>query len=74
LSEAYATLAYWGVVEPEAALESSKIAGEKAVSLDNELSEAHAAYGWCAFLFEWDWPAAEREFKLAVDLDRNSLR
>lgn len=76
LAEAYATLGYWGVVLPEAAFESSRIAAERAVDLDDALSEAHTAYGWVTFIFEWDWPVAEREFTRAIELnpgDANAL-
>ena len=42
----------------------------KALELDSELAEAHAALGWVKH-FNWDWAAAEREFKLAIELNPN---
>jgi tetratricopeptide (TPR) repeat protein len=44
---------------------------EKALELDDSLSEAHSTLGFTVFQHYWDWPAAEREFKRAVELNPN---
>ena len=43
-------------------------AAAKALSLDDQLSEAHAAVGSYAAL-DWDWTATQREFRRAVQLN-----
>ena len=45
----------------------------RALSIDNELSEAHAAYGY-QLILDRDWPAAEREFAWAIELDPRNVR
>jgi TolB-like protein len=40
-------------------------AAQKALELDDQLAESHAAAGSYAAL-DWDWPRAEREFTLAI--------
>lgn len=40
----------------------------KALELDHTLGEAHASLGFFKFLYEWDWAAAEEEFKQAISL------
>jgi TolB-like protein/Tfp pilus assembly protein PilF len=41
----------------------------KALAVDNSLADAHAALGWAKFIYDWDWPVAEREFKRAIELN-----
>ena len=41
----------------------------KALELDNELPEAHAALAEFKFFMEWDWDGAEKEFKRALELN-----
>lgn len=49
----------------------SKRANRKALELDPALAGAHASLGLIAMNYDWDWPAAEREFRRAIDLDPN---
>jgi TolB-like protein/DNA-binding winged helix-turn-helix (wHTH) protein/Tfp pilus assembly protein PilF len=47
-------------------------AAAKAVSLDDNLAEAHAAQALVDLRFRWDWQRAEREIKRAIELNPNS--
>jgi TolB-like protein/DNA-binding winged helix-turn-helix (wHTH) protein/Flp pilus assembly protein TadD len=49
----------------------AKAAAARALELDGELAEAHAALGAEKADFEYDWPGAEREFKRAIELNPN---
>jgi TolB-like protein/Flp pilus assembly protein TadD len=75
-------LAYLGVAEvynnasdwylaPTVAMPKAKAAVLKAIELDNTLAEAHHQLGIFTFWYDWDWAAAEREMKRAVELDPN---
>jgi serine/threonine protein kinase/Tfp pilus assembly protein PilF len=44
----------------------------RALELDPDLAEAHGASGLVHFYFEWDWAAAEAEFRRALDLNPGS--
>lgn len=44
----------------------------KALALDPNLSEAHSALCENKYLYEWDFPGAEQECRLAIQLDPNS--
>ena len=46
----------------------------KALEMDSTLAEAHAALGDVKRLYHWDWPGAEEELKLAMELDPSSYR
>jgi TolB-like protein/Tfp pilus assembly protein PilF/tRNA A-37 threonylcarbamoyl transferase component Bud32 len=54
------------------ALADAKAAAVKAIELDPSLAEAHVALGHINFLLDWQWPAAEREFRQGIALDANS--
>jgi TolB-like protein len=45
----------------------------RALAIDNELSEAHAAYGYQLAL-DRDWAASERELTRAIELDPRNMR
>jgi len=41
----------------------------KALELDESLAEAHTSLGWVTFVYDWDWPAAGRHFRRAIELN-----
>ena len=47
----------------------AKAACLKALELDDTLGEAHFQLGRIAFWYEWDWPAAEKHWRRANELD-----
>jgi tetratricopeptide (TPR) repeat protein len=58
----------YGVLPPTEAYLKAKAAATKALTLDNTLGEAHTSLAFVLDLFDWDWAAAEREYRQAVDL------
>jgi TolB-like protein/DNA-binding winged helix-turn-helix (wHTH) protein/Tfp pilus assembly protein PilF len=46
-------------------------AASRALSLDEALADAHCALGFVKGHYEYDWPAAEREFRRAIELEPN---
>jgi len=49
----------------------AKAAALKALQIDGTLAEAHASLAQVHFLYEWDLPACQREFRRALELDPN---
>ncbi|MCZ6917823.1 MAG: protein kinase [Gemmatimonadetes bacterium] len=45
---------------------------EAALQLDEGLAEAHAVLAGIRSMFDWDWPGAERAYRRALEVDRNS--
>jgi len=41
----------------------------RALALDETLAEAHTSLGWVLFIHDWDWEAADREFRRALELN-----
>lgn len=72
LSDAYRTLVMGGEMPPTELMPKAKTAANKAIALDESLSEAHTALGITIFWSDWDWEASEREFKRAIELSPNS--
>ena len=69
LADAYTLLGYRGNLPSKDALSQAKAAALKAVQLDDALAEAHASLAFIAETHEWDWPAAERGYKRALELN-----
>lgn len=47
-------------------------AAQKALELDEPLSDAHSALGLVKLMYEWDWPASEKAFQRAFELDSSN--
>lgn len=54
---------------PNEMLPKAKAALQKALSLDQDLAEAHAVAAAVAFWFEWDWEAAGRSYDRVLALN-----
>jgi serine/threonine-protein kinase len=50
-------------------MQRAKAEARKAIELDETLAEAHTSLGWVTFIYDWDWPGAEREFRRAIELN-----
>ena len=68
LAECLIELAYFFGMEPKKAFAEAKPAALKAVALDDEFAEAHAALGLLRLLDDWDWQAADAETRRAIEL------
>ncbi|MBV8898219.1 MAG: protein kinase [Acidobacteriaceae bacterium] len=70
LSDAYTTASDW-VLPPREALSKAESASRRALSLDDNLAEAHASLGH-ALMHEWKLSAAGAEFHRALALSPNN--
>ena len=68
LALGYATLGH-GPAAPPDAWQRARAAAERAVTLDPELAEAHAALADVRLYFDNDWAGAEREFRRTIELN-----
>jgi TolB-like protein/DNA-binding winged helix-turn-helix (wHTH) protein/Flp pilus assembly protein TadD len=70
LADAYASAGDWkyGVLSPQDAFPKARAAATRALALDDSLGEAHAALAFALDLYGWDWEAAEKEYKQAIEL------
>lgn len=73
LAECYCSLAIFDLLSPNNAMPRAKEAALKALSIEPNLAEAHAALGQ-SLLNDWEWAAVEKEYKLAIELNANYAR
>ncbi len=73
LAESYITLGqpWGGDMSPKEVLPQAKAAATKALEIDDSLGEAHAALARIIQLYDWDWPAVEKEYRRGLDLNPN---
>jgi TolB-like protein len=68
---AYDNLAEFLIVPPAVAFEKARQGAEHTLRLDPNLAVAHAMLGVVHNVYDWDWPAGDREIKLARTLAPN---
>jgi len=74
LASSYVTLGHILYLSPQQAFPSAKTAALHALALDTTSAEAHAALADVKFLYDWDFPGAEKEFRTALQFGPNSVR
>jgi TolB-like protein/DNA-binding winged helix-turn-helix (wHTH) protein/Tfp pilus assembly protein PilF len=71
LAFSYTLLASSGFSPSRENYTQAKKLAQKAIELDESLPDAHAALGFVLCYGDWDWPAAEAQFKRANALEPN---
>jgi serine/threonine protein kinase/Tfp pilus assembly protein PilF len=69
LAVAHYRQAGWGYIKLDEGYRSARSEVEKALQLDQNLAEAHAALGWIQSHFHWDWAGADASYQRALELD-----
>lgn len=71
LALGYATIGHSGIAPTPDAWPKARQAALRALRLDEELAEGHAALAMVKTYYEWDWEGAEQEFLRADELNPN---
>jgi serine/threonine protein kinase/tetratricopeptide (TPR) repeat protein len=71
LANYFTSLPFFSDVAPAVVLPKARAALVQALALDETLPEAHAANAYIRAYYEWDWRAAEQEFRRALELRPN---
>jgi TolB-like protein/DNA-binding winged helix-turn-helix (wHTH) protein/Flp pilus assembly protein TadD len=74
LGEAYMFLGHMVALPPQDAFPRAKTEALEALKYDDSLAEAHGLLATTKFLYDWDFPGAEKEFQRAIALNPNSTR
>jgi len=72
LADCYTTLGYASIIPPEEAIVKARNSAARALEIDSALAEVHASAGFFTFYYDWDWAAAEKEFKTSIRLNPNN--
>ncbi len=71
LADSYSVLGVfeYSIIPPQDAFPKAKAAAQKAVEIDPNRAESYASLGLITICFGYDWPAAELNFKRALELN-----
>jgi len=62
-----------GMTRPRDMMPKAKVFALKALSLDETSAMAHSTLGTIELLYDWNWSAAEEEFKRTMELNPNNV-
>jgi tetratricopeptide (TPR) repeat protein len=69
LADVYWSLGLYLACRPTEVFPLARAAARRALAIDDELAAAHTALGVIHCFFDWEWTAAERDFRRAIQLD-----
>jgi serine/threonine protein kinase len=69
LAESYVFLGDWRVLPMDTAYNEARKAAMTALQIDDTLSEVHLSLAEIKLFCDWDWAAAEQEFKRALTIN-----
>lgn len=69
LAECFGVLGWWSYVPPREGCAKAKALALRTLETDPNLAEAHSALAWAVQHRDYDFVAAEREFRRAIELD-----
>ncbi len=69
LADAYSLLVDYGLMLPDEGFPQAKAAAQRAIALDSELAEAHAALAFIRAVYDWQWEDAELLYQHAIALN-----
>ncbi|MGA8152720.1 MAG: protein kinase [Terriglobales bacterium] len=73
LADVYIDLAFFDLRPPADAFPKARDAATKALEIDPTLAEAHAALATVSWGYNWDWQAADKEYRKALELNPSSV-
>ena len=71
LANAKVLLTEYAPIPGPGLIPAARAAANRALALDSTLAQAHLARAYLLKSYDWDWAAAEREFKHTIALDPN---
>ncbi len=73
LADCYTILGCWGYESPHKSYPKARAAAERALELDDTLSEAHVSLAVGKKDYYWDWAGAEQEYRRALELNPSNV-
>ena len=71
LAECVSVPCYYGSVDPNQAYPKARASALRALEIDPDLAEGHEVLGTVLKNYDWNWVAAEKEYKRAIELNPN---
>jgi TolB-like protein/Tfp pilus assembly protein PilF len=73
IADAYSLIGFYGGLPPKQAYGNAKKNALTALEIDNELAEPHTSLAFPTLMYDWNWPAAEKEHRRAIELNSNCM-
>jgi TolB-like protein/Tfp pilus assembly protein PilF len=71
LADAYLILGGYSVISQRQAIPQARLSAQRALALDDTLAEVHTSLALIAMNYDWDWSEADRQYRMAIDLNPN---
>ncbi len=71
LANSYTLLPGYSLTPPSKYIPKARAAALRALEIDNDLPEAHVALALILENYDWEWDAAEKEYRRAIELNPN---
>jgi TolB-like protein/Flp pilus assembly protein TadD len=71
VADSYCMLGFFDLLPPADVMPKAKESAMKAIEIDRDLAEAHASLANVLKVYDHDWPAAERRYQQALQLNPN---
>jgi serine/threonine-protein kinase len=71
LADCYVVLPQYSGLPSRDITPKARVASQKALEIDSSLAEAHASLAFTYEVLDWDYPAADREYRRAIELNPN---
>jgi serine/threonine protein kinase/Tfp pilus assembly protein PilF len=68
IADVFNVFGLWSFIDPKEAFAKAKAAVSKALELDNALGDAYTSLGYINMCFDWNWAAAEKNYKQGIEL------
>jgi tetratricopeptide (TPR) repeat protein len=72
LAYAYVLLGYYGLEGQTNAIPKARDAAQRAIALDDSLSDAYVALATMSVQYDWNWSEAEKDYRRAIELNPNN--
>ncbi|MEE9501831.1 MAG: protein kinase [Candidatus Aminicenantaceae bacterium] len=69
ITDVFLVLGLWSFIDPKEAFVKAKNSINKALEIDDSLGEVYSSMGFINVSFEWDWAAAEKNYKRGLELN-----
>jgi serine/threonine protein kinase/Tfp pilus assembly protein PilF len=71
LANSYTLLGAYQALPPKDSFGKARLAALKALELEPHLPEGYTSLAMTTWLYDWDWDAADREFRRSIELNPN---
>jgi len=69
IADTFNLMAHYGIINKIEGYQNARVHANKALEIDDSLSEAFVSLAWINIYYDWDWVSAQRNLTRAVELN-----